>query len=165
MQHVLSATIRVLKQPRFTLLCIAVALIFFALFVALPIFTTPGNSFGFQLSIFRTQDFVLMSLLALLVGLNTAFVALDWQQKRDARQIQKVAQGAATGTLGIFGAVVGTAACASCLASLFGLIGLGTGSVFFVLKNQSYFLLGSLSLILVSLYFSARKINRVCTLC
>lgn len=165
MQHIPSATIRVLKQPRFTLLCSAVTLIFFALFVAIPVFTIPGNSFGFQLSIFRAQDYVLMSLLALLVGLNIAFAVFDWQQKREAKQIQKVAQGAVTGTLGIFGAVVGTAACASCLASLFGLIGLGTSSLFFVLKNQSYFLISAIALMIISLYFAARKVNRVCNSC
>lgn len=91
----------------------AVALIFFALFVTIPVFTIPGNSFGFQLSIFRTQDYVLMALLAILVGLHAAFLAFDWRVRREARQIQKMTQGAATGTLGIFGAVVGTAACAS----------------------------------------------------
>lgn len=164
MQHIFSATIRVLKQPRCALLCIAVALIFFALFIAVPVFTTPGNSFGFQLSIFRTWDYALMSLLALLVGLNSAFVFQTWRQKRNVKKTS-LAHGAVTGLSGIFGAVVGTAACASCLAALFGLIGLGTGSVFFVLKNQPYFLLGAIAFMLVSLYFSARKINKVCTSC
>jgi len=67
--------------------------------------------------------------------------------------------------MGIFGTVVGAAACASCLASLFGLIGLGTGSVFFVLQNQIYFFLGAIIAMLISLYFAARKVKRACDKC
>lgn len=111
----------------------------------------------FQLSIFRPMDYFLATFLAVLVGLNLVFQVYTFKQRRVQNATQFVAGGAISGISGIFGAVVGTAACASCLASLFGLIGLGTGSVFFVLKNQSYFLLGAIALMLVSLYFSARK--------
>jgi hypothetical protein len=105
-----------------------------------------------------------MGFLAALVGLN---VALQWysiaQRKAQQNLPKSVAEGATLGALGVFGAVVGTSACASCLASLFGLIGLGTGSVFFVLKNQPYFLFGAIALmLLVSSYFTARKVNKVC---
>lgn len=165
MQHIFLTTIRVLRQPRFALLFIAVALVFFTLFIAIPVVTIPGNSFEFQLSIFRTQDYVLMTLLAILVGLHVAFLAFDWRLRREARQIQRVTQGAVTGTLGVFGAIVGTAACSSCLAALFSIVGLGTSSVFFVLKNQPYFLLGTIALMLVSLYFTARKVRRICDSC
>lgn len=165
MQNIISATIRVLKQPSFAILFVATALVFFALFVAIPVFTIPGNSFEFQLSIFRTQDYALMALLAILVGLHIAFLAFDWRAIQKTKQIQKVMQGGTAGMLGIFGAVVGTAACSSCLATLFGLIGLGTSSVFFALKNQFYFLFGAIALILVSLYFTARRFRKTCDSC
>lgn len=66
---------------------------------------------------------------------------------------------------GIFAAVVGTASCLSCLVALLGLVGLGVGSALFILKNQSYFLLGAIALMLISLYFAARKVDRVCNSC
>ena len=92
--------------------------------------------------------------------------AYIWKKQKERRDIsQSVVQGTVSGAMGIFGTVVGTAACASCLASLFGLIGLGTGSVFFVLQNQIYFLLGAIIAMLISLYFAARKVNKVCTSC
>lgn len=62
-------------------------------------------------------------------------------------------------------AIVGTAACASCLAFLFGIAGLGIGSVAFVLKYQTFFLFGSIALIVLSLYFTAGKVNKHCVSC
>jgi len=102
----------------------------------------------------------------MLVGLNLALQVYSFKQRGGTQKIpQSVMGGTVSGLSGIFGAVVGTAACASCLASLFGIIGLGTGSVFFVLKNQSYFLIGAIAVMLISLYFAARKINKICQSC
>jgi disulfide bond formation protein DsbB len=107
-----------------------------------------------------------MAFLAILVGLNAVFQIYNFQQKRKQKNLaQSATAGATTGIMGVFAGVVGTAACASCLASLFGLVGLGTGSVLFVLQNQSYFLIGAIALMLVSLYFATRKINQVCASC
>lgn len=166
MQQTLIAIKQIIKKPNYLLLCAVIAVSFFALFIAIPVFTIPGNSLAFQLSIFRTRDYMLMIFLAVLVGLNFAMQAYSWKELKKRESIsQSAVQGTVSGVMGIFGAVVGTAACASCLASLFGLIGLGTGSVFFVLKNQSSFLLGAILLMLISLYFAAQKINRVCDSC
>jgi hypothetical protein len=166
MQPIYFAIKQIIKKPSYLFLCVGIAVAFFALFIAIPVFTIPGNNLVFQLSIFRTQDYALMIFLAVLVGLNIAMQAYIWKKQRERGDIsQSVVQGTVSGAMGIFGTVVGTAACASCLASLFGLIGLGTGSVFFVLKNQPYFLLGAVLLMLISLYFVAIKINRVCNSC
>ena len=144
------------------LIFLIVTVVFFGLFVAIPVITIPGNTILFQLSIFTTRDYLLMIALATLVGLNFAMQVFIWKQGRNT---QAATQGAASGLLGVFGAVVGTAACASCLASLFALIGLGTGSVFFVLKNQSLFLWGAILFMLIALYFSAKQVNKTCTSC
>ena len=164
MRNTFTAIQIVLKRPQYFFAFIFVAIIFFVLFIAIPVYTIPGNSFDFQLSIFRRQDYGLMIFLALLVGLNVVLQIYGWRQNKKQTS-QNLAQGTAAGAVGVFGAIVGTAACASCLASLFGLIGLGTGSVFFVLKNQPYFLIGAIVLMLVSLYIAAQKINKVCTSC
>jgi len=139
---------------------------FFGLFIAIPLVTIPGNDLMFQLKIFRTRDYFIMAFLAMLVGLNVVFQIHTFQQKREKKNLaQSTTAGATTGIIGVFAGVVGTAACASCLASLFGLVGLGTGSVLFILKNQSYFLLGAIALMTVSLYFAAKKVNKTCDSC
>ncbi len=151
----------VLKVRRNFLIFVITAIAFLVLFVIIPVTTIPGNTILFQLSIFTARDYSLMVFLAILTGLNFAMQAFNWRQGRNARS-QALTQGTASGLLGVFGAVVGTAACASCLASLFALIGLGTGSVFFVLKNQSLFLGGAILLMLIAIYFSAKKVNKLC---
>jgi len=156
----------VIKKRNYALLVFIVAVPFFGLFILIPVITIPGNSFQFQLSIFRTRDYVLMAFLAVLVGLNFALQIYSFAQRKKQQKFSQPAMGGiAAGVSGVFGAIVGTAVCASCLASLFGLIGLGTGSVFFVLQNQLYFLLGAIALMFVSLYFAAKKVNRVCDFC
>jgi hypothetical protein len=156
----------VIKKRNYALLVFIVAVLFFSLFILIPVITTPGNDFQFQLSIFRTRDYFLMAFLAVLVGLNFALQIYSFAQRNKQQKFSQPAmEGIAAGVSGVFGAVVGTAACASCLASLFGLIGLGTGSVFFVLQNQFYFLIGTIALMLVLLYFGARRAKRICDSC
>lgn len=156
----------VIKKPNYALLVFIAAMLFFGLFILIPVITIPGNSFQFQLSIFGTRDYVLMAFLAVLVGLNFALQIYSFAQRNKQQKFSQPEMGGiAAGVSGVFGAVVGTAACASCLASLFGLIGLGTGSVFFVLQNQSYFLIGTIVLMLVLLYFGARRVKRICDSC
>jgi len=166
MQQIILASQKVLKNSKYQLLFAVTTVVFFCFFILIPLVTIPGNDLKFQLGIFRTRDYVLMAFLAVLVGLNLALQVYSFKQRGGTQKIpQSVMGGTVSGLSGIFGAVVGTAACASCLASLFGIIGLGTGSVFFVLKNQSYFLIGAIAVMLISLYFAARKINKICQSC
>lgn len=165
---------QVLGEQKYVFILLSFALFFFALFVFIPVATTPGNTLAFQLSIFRVQDYFLMTLLAFLVGLNFSMNIYAWrkskrfdyaQRKQSANISQSAASGAAAGFGGAFAAIVGTATCASCLAFLFGIVGLGIGSVAFVLKYQTFFLLGAIALVLFSLYFTARKVNKHCASC
>lgn len=141
------------------------AFLLFAFLVVLPVFTIPGNTLQFQLETFRVQDYVLMLLLSLLAGLNFSLYWFAAKQNKTDSTAQSIAGSMTSGAGGIFAAIVGTASCASCLAAAFALVGLGTGSVFFVLNNQSYFLLGSIALMLLSFYFAVRKVSRICTSC
>ena len=163
MQEIIVAIQKVFRERHAYLIFGVTAIIFFALLITIPLITIPGNDLIFQLNIFRTRDYFIMAFLATLVGLNLVFQIYSFQQKRGQENLaQSATAGATTGIMGVFAGIVGTAACASCLASLFGLIGLGTGSVFFVLQNQSYFLIGAIAVMLISLYYAARKINKVC---
>jgi hypothetical protein len=166
MKNIYLAIRTVFGERKYFLVFILLSVIFFSLFIVIPLITIPGNDLMFQLHIFRTRDYSLMAFLAILVGTNLALQVYNWQKQRVKQKLSRaVTKGVSSGVFGIFGAVVGTAACASCLASLFSFIGLGTGSVFFVLKNQTLFLLGAIVAMLVSLYFVSRKINKMCHSC
>lgn len=165
-QQIYNAATQVFGERKYVFILLSFALFFFALFVFIPVATTPGNTFAFQLSIFRMQDYFLMILLALLVGLNFSMNIYAWRKRGQLANVSGFAVGGATaGFGGAFAAIVGTATCASCLAFLFGIVGLGIGNVAFVLKYQTFFLLGAITLVVVSIYFSARKINKVCDSC
>lgn len=166
LQQIYNAATQVFGERKYVFFFLSFALFFFALFVFIPVVTTPGNTLVFQLSIFRAQDYFLMILLALLVGFNFSMNIFAWRKlKQSANISQSAASGATAGFGGAFAAIVGTATCASCLAFLFGIVGLGIGSVAFVLKYQTFFLLGAIALVLLSLYFTARKVNRHCASC
>lgn len=164
---VYSATIKVFTEKIYIVLALIIAALFFGVFIFIPLVTIPGNDLQFQLSIYTRENYILMSFLAILVGVNFAMQIYAAKKQRVLRKsLPLTLQGTVlSGASGIFGSIVGTASCASCLASIFSLIGLGTGSVFFVLKNQNYFILGSILIMLVSLYFTARRINKVCDSC
>jgi len=166
MKQIYLAAINVLKERNYFLTFVLIAILFFGFFIYIPIVTIPGNDLGFQLSIYSQRDYILMFLLAALVGLNFSFQIYSFKKQKEQRDLFKsTGQVAASGLSGAFGAIVGTAACASCLAFFFGLIGLGAGSVIFVLNNQIYFLVGAIIAILISLYFTSRKVNGVCESC
>lgn len=164
--QIILAIKQVFKTRKYLLIFLISAAVLFLSLVAIPLFTIPGNTLAFQLKIFTAKNYLLMAFLSVLAGLN---LALSWygftQQKEIGNASQSVAGGAVSAIAGIFGAVVGTASCLSCLVALLSLVGLGVGSALFILRNQSYFLLGAIVLMLISLYFSARKINRVCDSC
>lgn len=145
---------------------IVAAVLFFALFVALPVWTIPGNTLAFQLKIFRPYDYALMGILAILVGLTVSLETYSWRRRRGADDGARLAvQGTLSGGLGMFASVVGTATCGSCLAVLFGLVGLGAASTFFVLQNQQVFLLAAIGVMLIALVVAARRADAVCRSC
>lgn len=164
---VYSAIRKVLAVRTYLLLALLMAAFFYGVFIFIPLVTIPGNDLRFQLSIYSAENYILMTSLAILIGITFTMQIYATRKQRALRKsLPLVLQGGVlSGASGIFGSIVGTASCASCLTSLFGLIGLGTGGVFFVLDNQNYFLLGSILLMLISLYFVAQKINKVCNSC
>lgn len=168
-QQIYNAAIQVFVERKYIFIFLSFALFFFALFVFIPVATAPGNTLAFQLSalsFFRAQDYFLMIFFALLAGLNFSMNIYAWRKQKQTANIYKsVASGATVGFGGIFAAIVGTATCVSCLAYLFGIMGLGIGSVVFILKYRTFFLLGAIVLILFSLYLTARKVNKACNSC
>ena len=165
-QEVYAATRKTLSERLYLSLFFVFSSLFFGLLIYIPLVSIPANTLAFQLRVFRTQDYLLMIFLALLVGLNSSMQIYTWRKRRQIGVLaESVASGATAGISGIFAAVVGTASCLSCIAFLFSLVGLGLGSVLFVFKYQMYFLIGAIVLVSVSFYFTVRKVNKTCNSC
>lgn len=150
----------VLKEKTYWLLFAGISIIFFGVFVLIPAYTIVGNDIAFQLSLYSAQEFILLAILAGLIGLTFSLQIFAYR-RRVCSTPKSLAQGTATGISGVFASIVGTAFCASCLLPLFAAIGLGSGGVFFVLENQIYFVIGAIGLMLISLYFAVKKVNKV----
>jgi len=164
MKTIFSTTKTVLQEKQYFSLLILLCPIIFFIFILVPVVTIPGNDFTFQLSIFALKDFVLLSVLAPLISLVVIMQIFIFRRNRNIKEnIASAGIGAAGGFSGIIATVFATASCSSCVAVLFGF--LGTGAVFFAVDNRWLFVTLAIGLMLVSLYFSAKKINKVCISC
>ena len=61
---------------------------------------------------------------------------------------------------GFVSAVFSSAVCGLCVSALFGF--LGAGGVIFLVDNKAYVVAGSVGLLVLSLYFSSKKVNEDC---
>lgn len=147
----------------------AVSVLFFVAAILLLVVTIPGNTLPFQLSIFTRGEYALLIVLAVLAGFQGAFQVSIWRaQRRSHAWPRAVVQGTFTGVSGLsafFAAALGTAACSACLATLFGLLGVGTGTLFFIVERRTIFLVGAVAIMLLSLTMAARRMLHRCPAC
>lgn len=160
---IFNASKTVLTQSRAYLLWFfGLTVVFIALYILVPVWLTPGNSISFQLSLLTIKDyalFVSLSFVTALLILMQVFLFL--RSKKD--RAGAVGQGGVGVSSAFFGGLLATAACSSCIAAILGFM--GAGSVFFVLENQPYVVAIALALVLIALYFSARRVKNYCDSC
>ncbi|MBI2097729.1 MAG: hypothetical protein HYT46_02245 [Candidatus Vogelbacteria bacterium] len=150
------------KNKNYAFLFIISFFVFFALFILIPVWTVAGNTLATQLDIFTARDYVVLILLS---SLSSLFIIMQVYIMRQKRKIGGVSTATAGGLGALFAGIAGTAFCASCLAPLFAIFGIGFGGVIFVLEYRFYFVAGITLLMLIAIYLTARKINKICTSC
>ena len=133
--------------------------VMFALFILIPVWAVSGNSIVIQLDIFTLQDYVTLSLLS---GLYALFMAMQVYAMRQGKKMEGVGVAIGGGVGALFAGIAGTAFCASCLVPLFALFSVGLGGVIFILQYRLYFVILIVLFMLISIYFTARKIQKVC---
>lgn len=136
----------------------------FWLLLYIPVRTIPGNDFAFQLSILIARDRVLLTTLSVLTALSIVMNIFILRNKPTTQNSFSTAGQGGTGLLsGVIGSVFGTASCASCVASIFSFLGMG--GVLFLLQYRTWITTTSIVLILISLYFTSRKVLGICESC
>jgi ABC-type uncharacterized transport system permease subunit len=150
------------KKTKYTYLFLASFFVFFALFVFIPVWTVAGNTLATQLQIFTARDYIVLILLS---SLSSLFITMQVYVMRQKRKMEGVSTATAGGLGALFAGIASTAFCASCLAPLFAIFGIGFGGVVFVLEYRFYFVAGITLLMLIAIYLTARKINKVCNSC
>ncbi|MBI2327894.1 hypothetical protein HYU92_06265 [Candidatus Curtissbacteria bacterium] len=153
----------VFENPKYKTGFVAIALFFFALLIAIPASTVPGNDFFFQLSILTKTDFLLLLTLSVLTGLAATF-HIYLIKNQNKVKLQSLAGQTGTSLLsGLIASVFATASCSACVASIFGF--LGFTAVLFLLKFRLYIVSLAILLNIVSLYHLSKKVLGVCQTC
>jgi len=156
------ASKQVLTNPKYALLFVVLTVLAFIALIFVLVVTIPGNSFEFQLSIMTIWEKLLVVLLSSLIAL--LFTMHVWIFKRTKKA--QVGKSAVGGTSVIAATIFGTAACSSCLAFLFGLVGISSiSTIIFLLDFRWYFVLISIFLMLISIYFTSKNVVEECEDC
>jgi hypothetical protein len=151
---------QVLGRSGYNTLFIVLSLSFLTLYVALPVFTIPGNSLLTQLSIFSYVDYILFPTLAILSSLVITTQVFIYCRVSNMNGLATSTGGA----MSAFVVVLGKAGCVSCLAQLLALFGIGFSGTLFVLEYRVYISVLALLLLSLSLYLNTRNIVKgVCS--
>jgi hypothetical protein len=143
----------------FLFLFFALSFIFFFIELQVLLTAEPDN-LSLYLKIWRIKDWLIVSLLSILVSLN--FVFFVYLIKIKSPEIKSTSTGILGTLSGIFSAILATALCSSCLAVLFSLLGISFSTGVFFLKYKFLILIISKILLLVSLYFQSKRIIERC---
>lgn len=142
---------------------VLLALLFYLLYLVLPVLLIPGNYLGLQLQILRLSDHVQFVFLAVVTALLILMQVYLLRRTRRAEQAAAVGRGGVGVWSAIFGGLLASAACSSCIAAILGF--LGAGSVFFIVDHRSYFVASSFAVVVVALLLTARRIQGYCERC
>ncbi|MFH1712331.1 MAG: hypothetical protein ABH846_03815 [Patescibacteria group bacterium] len=153
---------KVLGDFRGKMIFLLATLAILALFIMIPVWTTPGSDVFFHLKILDKGILVLIALLSLLNGL---LVTMQLHIKRTVRkdQLKHHLTKSATAITVITSSLMATAACTACYSALFSFLGLG--ATIFIAKNKFWFTAIALTVTLIALYFSSKRINNECQVC
>src|SRR3990167_4840435 len=95
-RNLLPSLLLVFQERRSLLILLSLTLLLFALFLSIPVWTTTGNSFLFQMGIYTLYDFLLFGLLA---GLSALVLTLSLSYARMSFSLfGYAAVGTSTGT-------------------------------------------------------------------
>lgn len=159
--YIINATKLVLNKRKYFLALIILIFAIFAVFISVPVFTIPANSFLFQLKAFAIRDYALIIILSTLMSLLIVMQVFSFNQAK----LFSPGKTTVSGGSAIIASIFGTASCLSCLAAVFGFLGLSIGAVLFLVEYRWLIVGIAIVIMLISLYFTSLKINGVCEEC
>ncbi len=139
-----------------------IAILIFVFLVLVPVWSTPGNDFLFQLQI--TPPFVILLMAVLSLG-NSLLILMQYHirhagHRRDAKT--KAKEGVTLFGI-IASSLAATIACAACYSSILALFSLSATA--FVVEHREWFALAALLITYFALHYSARRVNHGCQVC
>lgn len=140
------------------------AIFLFSIFTVLPTFTAPNTTVASQLRSLRTVELFAQIGVSLSTGLLMSLQIFVFRQSKLRREkISAAGKGMFGGLTGMIGGMFTAASCASCLTTVLGFLSVGT--LVTLLEYQWEIFFGSIILLLLAIYLTARKIEGVCGSC
>lgn len=152
----------IIKDWNYRILLFILWLVLFGLMFYLPVKTVPGNTIVLQAVIFGFKDYLFLAVASFLSALIITIQVKIFRQRRSAIA-SNTALGSAGFLSGVVSSVFATATCSLCVGALFGF--LGANSVIFLINNKTYVVIGSLTLLGLSIFLSIKKQNERCQIC
>lgn len=146
---------------RYRGLALALSVLLFAVYISVPVFAIPGNSYGFYLKITPSYEIAAIAILSLLMGIELAMQAYAW--KHNIHRLQHAGAGLAGLLSGSATALFSTATCASCMSAVFSFIGFG--GMTFLIQHRLEMMAVTLALLGVSFYLTSKRIAGNCASC
>ena len=151
---------RSLRPARRKGLFAAVTLLSFAALFSVPVWTIPGNTFAFQLSLTRWTNMAFLLILSSLVGL-TVVLRLERRSCRACRPSLSgaIGQGGA-GTLAAVGGLFAAPLCPVCVSGVLGAFGVSAAASILLVEYHWYVVGAALAVAALSVTFMARQVGR-----
>ena len=159
----LGASAGVFRDARYVLLVFVWAFLFLTLYLLVPALLVPGESLPFEFAHLTTLSGVLLVALALMTGVLAAFETYAYFNSRRVG-VEVVGRDSVGLVASVVGGILAAASCGCGVGILLGAIGLGGGALF-VAAHQFTIILVMLAVVLVGLYFSARRAAGICATC
>ncbi len=150
----------VFSHRNYRLLAVAAFVFSAATAWLLPVFTIPGNTLEFWVSIAPWWSYALLFIFSSLMALLVPMQAFILKERLSAGRAGK---GAAMISASFVSTLYSSAACAGCIATLGTFM--GAGATLFLVNNRSEFIALGAVLSAVSILTSAKTINSNCSSC
>jgi hypothetical protein len=159
--NVPAAIRRVFGAARYSLLALFLSILSFFLYVSLPVYSVPGNSYGFFFAATPPPELAAMAGLSVLMGLVFSMQIYAW--RRGVKAVENAGIGFAGFVSGALSGLFASASCASCISTLFSF--LSFGGVLFLLEHKLEISIITAGVALLSLYLTSQRIEGACKSC
>lgn len=157
-REIIKAIQLLFAKKKYLFLALFVMMLLFFLLIMVPVWTTPGNDFLFQMELMGVAVVVFLVLLSLLNGILFSMQVYIW---REMKMVSKNSAFTFSGAVGGF--LVSIFSCAACYSSIIAFAGLGLSSFF--IKYRWLILSLAFLLVLWAIYNSSKQINGHCEVC
>ncbi len=158
----------VFKAKRYLAILIISSIIMFVISLLIPVLTIPGNTFGFQISLLNFWSIILITLFSILFGLSIGMNVYYFSSNK-VKTASMARKGAGNTFIAMIGAMFSGPLCGSCIATILGLLGIGGAATLsitsFLFSYRTEILILSSLLLITSIYFTGRRINKTCDNC